>query len=318
MEAVTNQELIPEIRTVSLHDWSIAYLDYAKDRFVEKTYKEKRFAFREFFLAIASDTATAEIDNQVLLKFLQNQSVDRSGYCANKQRKNLRAAWQWGSVFLNLSRENPFDSIQRFAEVRNERIVPTMDEFWKVHSVAESEQDKILLFMYLHTGARRDELFRLRWQDVDFHGKRVLLSSRKNKAGEWESKWLPIGEELIGMLKQHQKITGLLRFVFLNQCDKDPKKWVPFVDRAKWMPRLCKKAEVKPFGVHGIRHLTASLLAGANLPLIAIKEMLRHKSINTTQRYIHSLSEGNREVLSALPCFKATDVIYNTEKRKTP
>jgi len=69
------------------------------------------------------------------------------------------------------------------------------------------------------------------------------------------------------------------------------------------MPRLCKKAEVKPFGVHGIRHLTASLLAGANLPLIAIKEMLRHKSINTTQRYIHSLSEGNREVLNALPGF---------------
>jgi integrase len=176
-----------------------------------------------------------------------------------------------------------------------------MDEFWKVYSVAEGEQDQLLLFMYLHTGARRDELFRLRWKDIDFQGKRILLSSRKNKAGEWEQKWIPAGEDLLSMLRTHQKVTGLLGFVFLNQCDHDPQKWIPYQYRNKWMPQLCKRARVTPFGIHGIRHLTASLLAGANLPLIAIKEMLRHKSINTTQRYIHSLSEGNREVLEALP-----------------
>jgi len=35
-----------QIRTVCLHDWATSYLDYAKARFSEKTYEEKRFAFR--------------------------------------------------------------------------------------------------------------------------------------------------------------------------------------------------------------------------------------------------------------------------------
>ena len=44
-----------------------------------------------------------------------------------------------------------------------------------------------MLYCYLQTGARRDEIFRLVWSDVDFFGKRIRLSWRKNKVGEWRS-----------------------------------------------------------------------------------------------------------------------------------
>lgn len=47
--------------------------------------------------------------------------------------------------------------------------------------------------------------------------------------------------------------------------------------------------------------LFASILASKNVPLVEIQKMLRHGSIQTTARYIHSLQEGSREALAALP-----------------
>jgi integrase len=53
-----------------------------------------------------------------------------------------------------------------------------------VYEVAEIEQDKLMLFTYLQTGARRDELFRLRWVDVDFLAREFSYSVEKRRQGD--------------------------------------------------------------------------------------------------------------------------------------
>ena len=55
------------------------------------------------------------------------------------------------------------------------------------------------------------------------------------------------------------------------------------------MARLCEKAQVTPFGFHGIRHLIATRLYHMSKPLGAIQSILRHKSAATTERYLKSL-----------------------------
>ena len=153
----------------------------------------------------------------------------------------------------------------------------------------------------LNTGARRDEIFRLQWKDVDFSARKIRLHTKKTELGEWKYAWIPLTHDLEKMLREHQKTTGLLRFVFLNQCDEDPQKWVPYQFRQHWLKKLCVKAGVKQFGFHGIRHLFASILASKNIPLVEIQKVLRHGSITTTARYIHSLDAGNREAVEVLP-----------------
>ncbi|MGD9949788.1 MAG: tyrosine-type recombinase/integrase [Desulfobulbus sp.] len=293
-----------QIRTVCLHDWATSYLDYSKARFSEGTYEEKRFAFRELFLTITAQNDVNSLSANDVRLFLEKEAAQRSGNAANKQRKNLRAAWQWGIKFFGLPKDNPFDAVQRFAEIRNDRTVPTIDDFWRVYAVAEVLQDRLMLLFCLHTGARRDEVFRLQWKDVDFTKRKVCLHTKKNELGEWRSSWLPLTEDLEQMLREHKRTTGLLRYVFLNQCNEDPQKWVPYQYRQHWLKRLCIKAETKQFGFHGIRHLFASILASQNVPLVEIQKMLRHGSITTTARYIHSLGSGNREVVEVLPGLK--------------
>ncbi|MFH1217565.1 MAG: tyrosine-type recombinase/integrase [Pseudomonadota bacterium] len=63
------------------------------------------------------------------------------------------------------------------------------------------------------------------------------------------------------------------------------------------MKNLCKRAGVKHFGLHAIRHMTASILAKEGVPMIDIQTILRHKNLSTTERYI-------RRIEAIRPAFK--------------
>jgi integrase len=55
------------------------------------------------------------------------------------------------------------------------------------------------------------------------------------------------------------------------------------------MKKICKRAGVKPFGFHGIRHMFASKLWREGMSLGEIQQMLRHKSPRVTEKYLQSL-----------------------------
>ncbi|MDR2549463.1 MAG: site-specific integrase [Desulfobulbus sp.] len=292
-------------RMVSLLDWATEYLKFAEQNFTRKTFEEKRMVFCQLFSCpgIRPKELAERLTALQAQKALQRQFASRSGNAANKDRKNLSAAWSWGVKFLHLPGDNPFAKVEKFASERVERYVPTLDDFWKVFNVIENDQDRLMLYCYLQTGARRDELFRLTWSDVDFFRKRIRLSWRKNKVGEWRSQWLSVKDDLLEWLMRHQKKGGNPNEpVFISHWN------LVYKYRLHWLKRVCSKAKVKPFGFHGIRHLFASILASENVPLVEIQYMLRHTSLSTTQRYIHRLKKENREVLAALPGLKDFEI----------
>ena len=142
-----------------LIEWANDYLTYARTRFTSKTYDEKRFIFKRFFKAINPKLLVSELTVRQALAFLQKQAEDRSGYAANKERKNLLAAWNWGIKYMALPSPNPF-LVDKFLERRQARYIPSERDFWKGYDAGEG-QDKIMLLAYLQLAARRSEIFRL-------------------------------------------------------------------------------------------------------------------------------------------------------------
>jgi integrase len=281
--------------TVCLNDWAQDYLDVAKVRFSTKTYKEKVSMFKRFFKVIDPDLPVAKLKPGAVLKYVLKQKEERSGHAANKDRKNLVAGWNWGMKYLNppLPGPNPC-LVEPMPEVRHPRYVPPEEDFWKIYTVAEG-QDKVMLLTFLHLAARRGEVFRLTWQDVDFGNDRIRLWTRKRKDGSLEWDWLPMTKELRKSLRwwwEH----GLSRTTptCLNEHYGHP-----FVSQ-KFMRRICKEAKVNHFG-HAIRHLTASILYHQGEHVAHIQAILRHRSSKTTEHYLRRIGlERVREALESL------------------
>ena len=292
-QSVSQEKILPQTPTISLIEWATKYLDFAEIKFTNKTYGEKRSAFKKLFQSVDSSSPAPGVSPGLVLAHLQSQVATRSGNAANKDRKNLVAAWNWGMKYLGLPSPNPC-LVERFPEERHERYVPSEKDFWRVYDVAESEQDQVMLLAYLHLAARKTELFKLQWKDVDFADSKVRLYTRKRRDGSLEFDWLPTTDSLYDALLKHRQ-SQANQYVF-----PDPDTGEPYVARYQWMKRLCGKAAVKPFGLHGIRHLTASILARENVSMLDIQTILRHKNLATTERYIRRL-DSIRPVLSVLP-----------------
>ncbi len=149
-----------------------------------------------------------------------------------------------------------------------------------------------MFYCFLHLAARRNEIFALRWSDIHFNEKKIRLFTRKRKDGYTEYDWLPLTDFLFKEFKIHlDSRKNDLEYVFPN-----PRTHLPYVHRDKWMRRICLKANVPPFGLHAIRHLSASILMENDVPLIDIQTILRHKSISTTERYIHRLKSVRESI----------------------
>ncbi|MCK5679311.1 integrase, partial [bacterium] len=225
--------------TTSLGEWALNYLNFAQTKFSRKTYLEKSACFRRFFSAIAKEKDVNDLGPGDVLKHLTKQATKRSGYAANKDRKNLMVAWKWGVKYQELPPINPCQ-VERFPEERSPRHVPSESDYWKVYEQAWTEQDATMLFAYLHLAARKSELFRLSWDDVDFEDEKVRLYTKKTKDGSLEESWLPMSDDLKDSLATHRNKEVDEKWVFT-----DPESGYPYTQRRHWLKNLCKRAQVR-------------------------------------------------------------------------
>jgi integrase len=288
-------------------EWANKYLAYSKQKHSEKTLQGKVLSFK-LFLKLTKAANLNSITPAMAMSYLQEQSKVRSGYAANKDRKNLAAAWKWGEAYLDGFPiiANPFLKAEKFKEDRSTRYVPPEKDFWKVVDAATG-QDKTMLLALFYLGARRGEIFRLKWDDIDFINNRVRLGTHKTRDGSMKYDWLPLAQELKASLiswKEGSRFKN--QWVFTIQHDTPSpynQPGEPYKLRSLFMKDLCKKAEVKPFGYHAIRHLHASILFNEGSELSTVQRQLRHASPTTTVRYLRTLgyeAEHGRKVLSVI------------------
>jgi integrase len=144
---------------------------------------------------------------------------------------------------------------------------------------------------------------------------KVRIGTRKRLGGSLEYDWLQMTDELFNVMVLHRQ-SAKTEWVFPN-----PERGVPFIARQHYMKRICQKAGVRPFGLNAIRHLTASILAQEDVPMVTLQRILRHKNLTTTERYIRGL-EPVRPALEILsnrnsrPTFTTIDQHFKTREFK--
>lgn len=270
------------IHSASLINLATMYLKDKEGQISKGNFNAKKLAFRRLFKSINPETQVTSVSKAMLRDHINKIARDISNNTANVDLLHIIAAYNWGIEMDFLPSPCPWN-IKKLRIKESEVYVPSFEDLKKVLSVAKTPQDKIMIQTYFETAARRAEILRLKWKDVDLQRGTVRLWTGKRRGG-MQSDVVSITEQLSRLLTEHKLKTGLLEYVFIN-----PKSNKPYNDRGAWLDGLIKKAGVKRFTFHQIRHLVASTLIDEKESFGTVQAVLRHKNATTTARYIHRL-----------------------------
>ena len=140
----------------------------------------------------------------------------------------------------------------------------------------------------LNTGCRKAELSNLKWEHVDFSTR--LLRLEQTKSGEWQT--VPINEDarkvLVRRMRLRDEICPDTPWVFFHLT---PALNTKVGDRVKNVRKAfstaCKRAGIDDFHIQDLRHTFASWLVMEGVPLLQVSKLLRHASVQMTERYAH-------------------------------
>lgn len=167
----------------------------------------------------------------------------------------------------------------------------TPDELSRLLSTLEKWPNRmsaaIILFL-LHTGLRRGEIFKLKWENVDLaNGIFKLIDPKGGK-----DTILPLSKKALGILQALPRDEES-EWIFYG---REGQQRTDF--KGPWL-RVKKAAELpSSFRLHGLRHHFASSLVSAGTDLYTVSRLLTHKDISTTQRYAHLSDQTLRDAVN--------------------
>lgn len=267
---------IKKPKKVFLKDFISKYLDYSKANKRPKMYESEKNSTRHL-LKFYNSYCMDEISLQSIEEYKQDRLQHVSCSSANREvtclKTLLNIAVEWG--ILNT---NPIKKTKKMKEPPGRVRYLSPEELESLLSVSSSLLQVIILFD-ICTGLRKKELTHLQWENMDFENQLVRIEDSKNH----ERCDLPLSLCIIERIKALPRKN---EFVFGGS---DPRKQ---------FETALRKAGIKNFRFHDLRHTCGSYLAINGASLIVIKEILRHKTLAMTMRYAHLCPDVKRNFIN--------------------
>ena len=157
----------------------------------------------------------------------------------------------------------------------------------------EGVRDRLILEMFYETGIRRSELINLTDADVDLYAKQIKVTGKRNK-----QRLIPFGDEL----KEDIEAYLSAKKDFLTDggeaflVRKNGKALYPYLVYLLVKRNLSKVVSLKKRSPHVLRHTFATSMLNNHAELEAVKELLGHESLTTTEVYTHTTFEELKKV----------------------
>ncbi len=179
-----------------------------------------------------------------------------------------------------------------------------LEKLLKVLDADEDQTAAIMMRLALFTGMRRSEIFRLRWDNIDFQ--RGFITLQDPKGGPDQK--IPLNDSTRDIFRNIYQ-NNENPFIFPGR-----KKGSHLTGCKNSFKRIAKASEL-PAGfrpLHGLRHVYASMLASSGkVDMYTLQKLLTHKSPLMTQRYAHLRDDALKRA-SAL----AGDIINQAASKK--
>ena len=281
-----------------------AFLDYLR---LERNYSEKTIVsyrtdlqeFEEFFKKVDAELDFARVDADVVRNWMVSLMDDgRAATSVNRKLSSLRSFYR----FLLKRKVVSVDPMLKVVGPKKKKPLPSfvrekdmdrlLDELLYDESF-EGCRDRTILEMFYATGMRRSELIGLNDADVDLSAKLIKVTGKRNK-----QRLIPFGDELAEDLLNYIKVRNETLsqgaeafFVLKNGARMYSEAIYRLVRRY-----LSGVVTLKKRSPHVLRHTFATAMLNGKAELRAVKELLGHESLATTEVYTHTTFEELKKV----------------------
>tara|TARA_R110002051_G_scaffold55112_1_gene102903 strand:- start:362 stop:1252 length:891 start_codon:yes stop_codon:yes gene_type:complete len=272
----------------------ISYLSLEKNysRHTVKAYENDILEFNDFCKA-EYDVATINNVDYGLIRFwivsLSEKQINNR--TINRKISSLKAYYKFLQK-IGLLNANPFAKHKALKTSKKIEIPFSVQEMQNVLSVIEytkdfeGVRDELLIHVLYTTGMRRAELLELKVNDVDFENMTIKVLGKRNK-----ERFIPMLLETKNMFSayfairlDHNEINDV-GYVFLTQSGNKMYETLVYRLINKYFRIVSSKVKISP---HILRHTFATHLLNKGADLNAVKELLGHSSLASTQVYTHN------------------------------
>lgn len=254
------------------------------DRFIEETYGEK---------------SAPEVGSEEIREWMM--SLMEKGYKAtsvNRKLSTLRSFFR----YLRRNKEIDANPTSKIVSPKRDKPLPVFLKEKEMDRLLDDTQtgddfeecrDRMIIAMFYATGIRLAELIGLEDKDVDFIRKTIKVTGKRNK-----QRIIPFGEELRLELEEYinrreEEIPRCSEALFVR---KNGERITRHIVQERVKRHLSKVTSVSKKSPHVLRHTFATTLLNNQADLGAIKELLGHASLKTTEIYTHTTFEELKKI----------------------
>lgn len=266
------------------------------------------------------------------LSVLQCQELVNSWYsqdlAISKRLRSLTAQIIQYGISMELLNTNPMR--QTIAPRKKEKAKKlqfyTKEQLIHFFECVEKDGDyKILTFFRLlaFTGARKSEVLALKWKDVDFKNRELIISKTlsidensrvivQTPKTASSNRTLSLDDETLKLLSKWRTMqrTDYLALGFNTSSDEqylfttDHNKLINPLRVNDWLTGIINRYKLPIITPHHFRHTHASLLLQAGVPIKEVSERLGHTDVKLTlEIYSHVMPEEAKETANKFANF---------------
>jgi integrase len=262
------------------------YLEYAKVN--KRSWHRDEVILRNNFLPFFGEMLLSKITPRHVDEYkklrLQNK---KSPGTINRELTCLKHMFTIAEKFRRFEGKNPVKQM-KFLQYRQYGMKALNRDEIKRLIDASSGYLREMIILALNTGMRKNEIFSLKWKDVDFAADYIYVKETKSNV----MRKIQMNSVVRSMLKRTKRESD---FVFTN-----PKTGKQFTGTLQSFYTAREKAGVPDVRFHDLRHTSATLMIMGGVDLVTVSQILGHSDIKMTMRYAHPTPENKRKAVSVL------------------
>jgi integrase len=196
--------------------------------------------------------------------------------------------------YLNVKPElSTLEALHDIDRLRPRKLakIPSIHTVKAVISAMRPGQSKNFWVLIMETGLRFSEAYNLLWSQIDLSQKQLIMERSEKRS---EGSILPLSDLAIQALEDQRRRSSGGRVFTVNQ-----RTLIKTLTTAR--RRLSYLQDAALVNAKNIRHVYATRLYATTKDIVYVQRMLRHRSILTTQRYIHMITDRKAFEVKVVP-----------------